>query len=161
MSVRRIKDPAGLAPDLLELTDDGHASDVKAFRAIMTSVSPRGRLAHLRRHPQLVKIADNLERRLDAMGGRSDSRWEADIRAAEYRALYLDAAPTSIKKRARLLQTKRAAGSSAKARKEGIAERDRRICEARAEGKQLKAIAAKEGISVSAVSRAVRRNPPA
>lgn len=97
MSVKRIKDPAGLLPDqvsvdLTEPTPD----DASAVGEILEAATPQARIDRLRRHDMLSGTADHLSARLYELNGTMDARLDAKIKHEEFRALYLDAAPAAI-----------------------------------------------------------------
>lgn len=118
MSVKRVKDPAGLLPDLLHVHMEGQVTkqDVEAIWELLTGASPQGRIARLRKFPALQATADALEARLvnGAMEvvvdgkHRIDSQLDQDIRNAEYKALYLAAESKVMRDNKRQAGTRKA-----------------------------------------------------
>lgn len=108
MTVRRIKDPAGLLPDHLTVAPGQDvAGDFAALAEMMDASSPARRIAALRRHGGLIEFADELAMRLSGPKKQdADMRLLHDIAQAEHRALYLDAAPSVRRDMARQAGTR-------------------------------------------------------
>lgn len=104
MSVKRIKDPAGLLPNhvMVDLTDPS-PDDIQEAREMLEFGTPAARIDRLRRHGLLSMTADQLTGRLAELKGTMDARLKIQIVSAESRALYLDAAPAAIEQRNRIV----------------------------------------------------------
>jgi hypothetical protein len=102
MSVKRIRDPAGLLGDRITVDfTDPKPDDFKAARSLIASQSPATRINRLRRHQQLESTADELAEWLRHSKGSAAPQLLVAIANAEYKALYLEAAQSAIEKRTR------------------------------------------------------------
>lgn len=107
MTTTRCKDPAGLLGDLIHIELDGKADDKASAAALLSGLSPSSRIDALRKHPELVALADHLGSRLQGPRKSADMHLLHDIAQAEHKALYLAAAPQVIRDQARQNGTKK------------------------------------------------------
>jgi len=96
MSVKKFRDPAGILPDQVRVEFDGHPDDFRALSESLKAASPNARIERLRRHPELSECADDLAERFRNGGSLSTGLALIELAHAEYRALYLDAAPAAL-----------------------------------------------------------------
>lgn len=98
MTKKSTKDPAGLLPSWGVIDCDNiRPGDYEKIRGSMEYCRPPAQIERLRRHPALVELADELVGDL-APDGSASEKLQLRIANAEYRALYLDAAPAVIEK---------------------------------------------------------------
>ena len=107
MTTKRTPDPAGLLGDHVRVEIDGAPDDLRSTAKLISVLSPASRIEALRRHPELIELADSLAARLVGPRKRADMHLMHDIAQAEHRALYLAAAPSSIRDRARQAGTRK------------------------------------------------------
>ncbi|RZZ88916.1 hypothetical protein [Pseudoxanthomonas winnipegensis] len=112
MTIRRIKDPAGLLPDHIHIDFDGDSAD--AIADLLEQMTPVARVNALRRdHPELEADASKLAAQLDRTGGNANHVMLMRLAQLETQALYLRAAPAALE-----VQSRRAASAKGgKARK--------------------------------------------
>lgn len=137
ITVKRTKDPAGLLPDHIEVTanGDGHAEDNEAeLHAVLHALAElfnrdtiRSRIDDLRRHSQLVPVADEIQAIAEtkwAAGCRPlEDDWElrARVAEAEIAALYFAAEIPATRDKKRQRGTSKGGDESGKARAEDAA----------------------------------------
>lgn len=116
MTTKRTPDPAGLLGDQVSVEIDGAPDDLRSTKKLIGVLSPASRIEALRRHPELIELADSLAARLVGPRKRADMHLMHDIAQAEYRALYLKAAPAATVGNRATQQRKRAGFSSGQER---------------------------------------------
>lgn len=103
MSVKRVKDPAGILPDRvqIDLTDSDGPDEAAAIHSLLESKTPGARIQRVRRHPELAEWADEAEALYTSAGCVADWHLLEAIAQAEYKALYLDVAGIAVRDRKR------------------------------------------------------------
>lgn len=129
MSVKRMRDPAGLLPDVSVVDDLTSANtrpgaeEWEEIRAQLEAATPLAKIGRLELHASLIPIAARLRERYMAAGEKADRALLHDITLAEKDALYLAAYAKAKQATAAQAQRKDASLSATRERADAVAAR--------------------------------------